>query len=54
MTNLVLETFAKNVLKNTSFPETILFCEKVDFFSKITKLNFVDKMINSQRMYLNM
>ena len=47
--NQVLETFAENLMKNTWSIETILLYEKIDFISKITKLNFVDETIKSQR-----
>ena len=43
--NPVLETFAENLMKNTWSIETILFIEKIDFISKIKKLNFVDETI---------
>ena len=45
----MLESLAKNVFKNTWSTETILFKWKIDFISKITKLNFVDETIKSQR-----
>ena len=46
--NQVLETFAENLMKNTWSIETILLYEKIDFISKITKLNFVEGTIKSQ------
>ena len=45
----MLETFTKYVFETTWSTETILFKWKIDFVSKITKLNFVDETIKSQR-----
>ena len=45
--NQAKETFPKNLVKNTWSSETILFKGKIDFISKITKLNFVNETIKS-------
>ena len=45
--NFILQTFPKNVMKNTWCPEAFLFNKKIGFISKIKNLDFVDDTTNS-------